>query len=200
MTDKPVIVLTSEHSASGSELFAGGIRTYTAGIALGQRTFGKGTAQIVFDERNCEYMENGEAMKITAYRFFAPDGATNHITGVLPTLLISPENTEQAAMLLINPQPQRLDGYWKLVLAGQTFYLKSDHAKAEENRAAFTELLEALPLSAALYKGSGFATWTLISPEQAAKELGLSFTPAPSPTRRTASLPGRSTLWPPTAS
>ncbi len=177
MTDKPVIVLTSEHSASGSELFAGDIRTYTAGIALGQRTFGKGIAQIVLDERNCPYMEGGEAMKITAYRFFAPDGATNHITGVLPTLLISPENTEAAAMLLSQPEPQRLDGYWKLVLAGQTFYLKASDARTEEYKAAFTELLEALPLSAALYKGSGFATWTLLSPEQAARELGLSFKP-----------------------
>lgn len=177
MTDKPVIVLTSEHSASGSELFAGDIRTYTAGIALGQRTFGKGIAQIVLDERNCPYMEGGEAMKITAYRFFAPDGATNHITGVLPTLLISPENTEAAAMLLSQPEPQRLDGYWKLVLAGQTFYLKASDARTEEYKAAFTELLEALPLSAALYKGSGFATWTLLSPEDAAKELGLSFKP-----------------------
>ncbi len=177
MTDKPVIVLTSEHSASGSELFAGGIRTYDAGIALGQRTFGKGTAQIVFEERNCPYMKNGEAMKITAYRFFAPDGATNHVTGVLPTLLISPENTDKAAMLLTHPEPRRLDGYWKLVLSGQTFYLKSSDAKEEENQAAFTELLEALPLSAALYKGSGAATWTLVSPEQAASELGLSFTP-----------------------
>ncbi len=177
MTDKPVIVLTSEHSASGSELFAGDIRTYTAGIALGQRTFGKGIAQIVLDERNCPYMEGGEAMKITAYRFFAPDGATNHITGVLPTLLISPENTEAAAMLLSQPEPQRLDGYWKLVLAGQTFYLKASDARTEEYKAAFTELLEALPLSAALYKGSGFATWTLLSPEDAARELGLSFKP-----------------------
>ena len=177
MTDKPVIVLTSEHSASGSELFAGGIRTYDAGIALGQRTFGKGTAQIVFEARNCPYMENGEAMKITAYRFFAPDGATNHVTGVLPTLLISPENTEKAAMLLTRPEPRRLDGYWKLVLSGQTFYLKSSDAREEENQAAFTELLEALPLSAALYKGSGAATWTLVSPEQAAGELDLSFTP-----------------------
>ncbi len=177
MTDKPVIVLTSEHSASGSELFAGGIRTYDAGIALGQRTFGKGTAQIVFEERNCPYMKNGEAMKITAYRFFAPDGATNHVTGVLPTLLISPENTDKAAMLLTHPEPRRLDGYWRMVLAGQTFYLKSSDAREEENKAAFTELLEALPLSAALYKGSGAATWTLVSPEQAASELGLSFTP-----------------------
>ena len=177
MTDKPVIVLTSEHSASGSELFARGIPTYDAGIALGQRTFGKGTAQIVFEERNCPYMKNGEAMKITAYRFFAPDGATNHVTGVLPTLLISPENTDKAAMLLTHPEPRRLDGYWKLVLSGQTFYLKSSDAREEENQAAFTELLEALPLSAALYKGSGAATWTLVSPEQAASELGLSFTP-----------------------
>ena len=81
MTDKPVIVLTSEHSASGSELFAGDMRTYQAGIALGQRSFGKGTAQIIFDETNSDVMENGEAMKITTYRFFSPDGATNHVVG-----------------------------------------------------------------------------------------------------------------------
>ena len=74
ITQKPVIVLTSEHSASGSELFAGDIRTYRSGIALGQRTLGKGTAQIVVDETNSDVMEHGEAMKITAYRFFSPDG------------------------------------------------------------------------------------------------------------------------------
>lgn len=176
MTDKPVIVLTSEHSASGSELFAGDIRTYNAGIALGQRTFGKGTAQIVLNERNCEYMKDGEALKITAYRFFSPDGATNHITGVLPTLLISPENAEAAALLLSRPEPREAEGYLKLTLSGHTFYLRTSDARRGESKAAFTELLEALPLSAALYKGSGILSWTLLSPEEAAQELGLSFT------------------------
>lgn len=173
LTDKPVIVLTSEHSASGSELFAGDIRAYDAGIALGQRTFGKGTAQIVLEASNCPYMVDGEAMKITAYRFFAPDGATNHITGVLPTLLISPENTEQAAMLLTSPKPKQASGGIKLELAGHTFYIKREEAVKEENRAAFLELLEALPPSAKLYKGTGSQTWVEIDPGVLATEMDL---------------------------
>lgn len=179
LTDKPVIVLTSENSASGSELFAGDIRAYGAGIALGQRTFGKGTAQIVFDETNCPYMEGGEAMKITTYRFFAPDGATNHIVGVLPTLLISPENTERAAMLLTCAPSSHPENHLKIDLAGQTFYVDLSEALKEENRAALTELLEALPSSAQLRYSTG-QNWDdcpPIAPVALAYHLVLPFTP-----------------------
>lgn len=175
MTDKPVIVLTSEHSASGSELFAGDMRTYQAGIALGQRSFGKGTAQIIFDETNSDVMENGEAMKITTYRFFSPDGATNHVIGVLPTLLISPENTETAALLLTSPKPARANDFLKLELAGQTFYIDIKQAVKPENQPAFVELLEALPPSARLYEGSGFQSWKELTPARLAQQRGLPF-------------------------
>ena len=175
LTDKPVIVLTSAHSASGSELFAGDIRTYTAGIALGQRTFGKGTAQLVLDGRNCEYMEGGEAMKITAYRFFAPDGATNHITGVLPTLLISPENTEAAALLLSCPWSPYPENHLQIELAGQKFCVNLFEALKEESRPALTELLEALPPSArVLYStGKNWEECEPMAPADVAKQLGL---------------------------
>ena len=176
MTDKPVIVLTSEHSASGSELFAGDMRTYRAGIALGQRSFGKGTAQIIFDETNSDVMVGGEAMKITTYRFFSPDGATNHVVGVLPTLLISPENTSAAALLLTSPKPARAKDFLKLELAGQTFYIDVKEAVKAENKAAFVELLEALPPSAKLYEGSGVQSWTQLTPAQLAQQRGLPFT------------------------
>lgn len=176
MTDKPVIVLTSEHSASGSELFAGDMRTYRAGIALGQRSFGKGTAQIIFDETNSDVMVGGEAMKITTYRFFSPDGATNHVVGVLPTLLISPENTSAAALLLTSPKPARAKDFLKLELAGQTFYIDVKEAVKAENKAAFVELLEALPPSAKLYEGSGVQSWTQLTPAQLAQQRGLTFT------------------------
>ena len=175
VTQKPVIVLTSEHSASGSELFAGDIRTYRSGIALGQRTLGKGTAQIVVDGSNSTVMENGEAMKITAYRFFSPDGATNHIVGILPTLLISPDNTEAAALLLANPKPQRAEGWLKLEIASQEFYIDAKAALNEENKAAFTELLEAIPPSAKLYEGAGVQMWNEVQPAQLAQKRGLSF-------------------------
>lgn len=179
LTDKPLIVLTSEHSASGSELFAGDIRSYGAGIGLGQRTFGKGTAQIVLNEDNCVYMEGGEALKITAYRFFAPDGAGNHITGVLPTLLISPENTERAALLLSCPWSPYPEHHLQIELAGQKFCVNLVKALKEENRPALTELLEALPPSARLLYSTG-ENWEAcepMSPAAVAEKLGLSFTP-----------------------
>ena len=183
LTDKPVIVLTSENSASGSELFAGDIRSYGAGIALGQRTFGKGTAQLVLEESNCEYMVDGEALKITAYRFFSPDGATNHILGVLPTLLISPENTEAAAMLLSTGWSPYPENHLQIDLAGQTFVVNLFKAMEEENTAAFTELLEALPPSAELFYGNGKAgadgnQWHPITLTELVERLGLKdFTP-----------------------
>ncbi|NBI09030.1 PDZ domain-containing protein [Colidextribacter sp. OB.20] len=179
LTDMPVIILTSEHSASGAELFAGDIRAYGAGISLGQRTFGKGTAQLVLNGTNCPYMENGEALKVTAYRFFAPDGATNYITGVLPTLLISPENTERAAMLLSCAWSPSPENHLQLELAGQRFCVNVGEALEEENVSAFTELLEALPPSARLLYSTG-QSWEEcqpVSPAALAEELGLPFTP-----------------------
>lgn len=177
LSDKPVIVLTSSHSASGAELFAGDIRDYGAGIAVGQRTFGKGTAQLVLDETRSDLLSGGEALKITVYRFFSPEGTTNHIVGVLPTLLVSQENTQAVGLLLGRAKPARADGFYKLELAGQTFYLDGADAQGE-TAAAFTELLEALPPSAALYRGSGTQIWEEVAPAQAALELRLTgYTP-----------------------
>ena len=177
LSDKPVIVLTSPHSASGAELFSGDIRDYGAGIAVGQRTFGKGTAQLVLDETHSSLLSGGEALKVTVYRFFSPDGTTNHVVGVLPTLLVSEENTQAVGLLLSRAKPARAEGFYKLELAGQTFYLDGADAQGE-TAAAFTELLEALPPSAALYQGSGTQIWEGITPAQAARALGLTgYTP-----------------------
>ena len=177
LTDKPLVILTSPHSASGSELFAAAIRDYEAGIALGQRTFGKGIAQNIYDESNTTGIFDGDCLKITTLRFFSPDGTTNHIIGVLPTLVIYAENAPAAALLLGQKEPSRAAGYLKLSLAGQHFYLKTSAALNADNRAAFTELLEALPPSALLYKGTGTRTWTEISPADLAREKQLELTP-----------------------
>jgi hypothetical protein len=114
-------------------------------------------------------------MKITSYRFYSPDGVTNHVIGVLPTLVISQENTAAVAALLASPQPSRADGMLKLELAGLTFYLDPTQAVAS-SRAAFIELLEALPPSATLYQGSGLNSWSATTPAKVAKKLGLSLT------------------------
>lgn len=177
LTDKPAILLLSPHSASGAELFAGAIRDYGAGIAVGQRTFGKGIAQLVFDTSNAEGFAEGEALKITAYRFYSPDGTTNHLVGILPSLVVSQENTEQAALLLQYGEPARAEDYLRLELAGYVFYIDLAEAMSIEKRGAFTELLEALPPSAKLFQGTGESKWTEITPAQLARDRRLPLRP-----------------------
>jgi len=177
LTDKPAILLLSPHSASGAELFAGAIRDYGAGIAVGQRTFGKGIAQLVFDTGNAEGFAEGEALKITAYRFYSPDGTTNHLVGILPSLVVSQENTEQAALLLRYGEPARAEDYLRLELAGYVFYIDLAEAMSIEKRGAFTELLEALPPSAKLFQGTGESKWTEITPAQLARDRRLPLRP-----------------------
>lgn len=150
LTDKPLVVLTSPHSASAAELFAAAVRDYNAGIAIGQRTYGKGIAQHVYDETTHPDLFDGDCLKITVYRFFSPKGTTNDTVGVIPTLLLSPENTPEAALLLSAPQPEQPDGSLKLELDGQTFYIELAKALEEANSAALTELLRPFPLRPAV--------------------------------------------------
>jgi len=176
LTDKPLIVLTSDYSASGSELFSAAIRDRGAGIGLGQRTFGKGVAQYVFNEDNFPGFFDGDCLKITVYRFFSPDGATNDTLGVIPTLLVPPEHTGTIALLLSSPKPELAAGHLQLKLAGHTFYVNQELACQEENQLALTQLFQALPPSAQISLGVGGA-WASTTPEQAAEQLGLEFIP-----------------------
>lgn len=41
----PMAVLTSEHTASAAEIFAGAIRDFNRGTLIGTKTFGKGIVQ-----------------------------------------------------------------------------------------------------------------------------------------------------------
>jgi len=175
LTDKPLIVLTSAYSASGAESFAGDARDHGFGIGVGQRTFGKGIAQTVFSKNNTKGLFEGDAFKITTDRFFSPNGTTNHVIGVLPTLLVSGEHAATIAQLLSAAEARRTTTQLKLELAGHTFYINLKDALDEANTAAFTELLEALPPSATLYRSVYGHRWDEVTPEQFSKYYKLDF-------------------------
>lgn len=175
LTDQPLIILTDSNSASASELFSAAIRDYRAGIALGERTYGKGIAQIVLDEETNPELFDGDALKVTSYRFYSPFGVTNDTIGVIPTLLMSQEYAPAAAMLLTASQPEDSQGYWMLNLASCTFYISQEQAGQTEYRDAFDQLLEALPPSAQLKQGLGGNQWITVSPAYAAQSLGLNY-------------------------
>lgn len=178
ITEHPAILLTTGSTASSAELFSGALRDYGAGIAVGQRTFGKGIAQQAFDQTVLPDLFHGDALKMTTYRFFSPDGTTNDGLGVFPTLLISPENIYPVALLLSNALNTSGSQLLDLELAGSSFCIDLELAAAEPYRSALTELLEALPPSAKLFYYDETLDWVEPTPSQAAQYLGLTdYTP-----------------------
>ena len=152
LTEAPAVVLIDPYSASASEIFAGGIRASRAGISVGSRTFGKGVAQVVYDESSSSLFD-GDALKLTIYRFYLLDGNTTDRIGVIPTLLVPVDCAEKVAQLLSEKEPSSPDGYLRLTLADWDFYVDLETARGEA--VAFSALLSALAPDTEIALGSG---------------------------------------------
>ena len=150
LTDKPAIVLMDSGSASASEIFAGGVLGTGSGIVIGTRSYGKGVAQILYDESNCPYL-HGDAVKVTAYRFYCAGGNTTDRIGVVPTLYI-PQDQAVAAARLLSGEKTKDSAYLHLVLNGCDFYIDIPAAK-ESSSAVLEAILTALTPDAELYWG-----------------------------------------------
>ena len=150
LTDKPAIVLVDSGSASASEIFAGGILGTSSGIVIGTRSYGKGVAQVLFDESNCPYL-HGDAVKVTAYRFYCAGGNTTDRIGVIPTLFL-PQAQAAAAARLLSGEKAKDGEYLHLVLNGCDFYIDIPAAR-ESSSTALEAILTALTPSAVLCWG-----------------------------------------------
>jgi carboxyl-terminal processing protease len=67
-TEIPMVVITSEGSASASEIVAGALQDYDRAILVGQRTFGKGLVQTT---RPLSY---NAQLKVTTAKYYIPSG------------------------------------------------------------------------------------------------------------------------------
>ena len=68
--DMPLVVLTSKHSASASEIVAGAIQDHDRGLIVGETTFGKGLVQTIMPLRQLR----GYALALTTARYYTPSG------------------------------------------------------------------------------------------------------------------------------
>ena len=150
LTDKPAIVLMDSGSASASEIFAGGVLGTGSGIVIGTRSYGKGVAQVLYDESNCPYL-HGDAVKVTAYRFYCAGGNTTDRIGVVPTLYI-PQDQAVAAARLLSGEKTKDSAYLHLVLNGCDFYIDVPAAK-ESSSTVLEAILTALTPGAEIYWG-----------------------------------------------
>ena len=174
LTDRPAIVLINGDSASAAEILAGGIRAARAGVLVGTRSYGKGTAQIVLDEQFSPTIFHGDALRLTAYRFYNADGNTPDVFGVLPTLPVDDALSAQAAKLLAARRPETGDSL-KLTLCGWDFFVDLADARKAENAAAFSALLAALPPQAKIECSLGDQV-SAMDARQAAAACGVSYT------------------------
>ena len=90
----PLFVLVNKGSASASEIVAGAIQDSGRGKLLGERTFGKGVVQQIFN------FSDGSGAAITTSEYFTPnERSINHI-GIEPDILVEPvEDSEQDMQL-----------------------------------------------------------------------------------------------------
>lgn len=90
----PLFVLVNEGSASASEIVAGAIQDTGRGKLMGEKTFGKGVVQQVFN------LSDGSGVAITTSEYFTPsERSINHI-GIEPDILVEPvEDSEQDMQL-----------------------------------------------------------------------------------------------------
>lgn len=171
VTQDPLVVLVNENSASASEAFAAGVRDAGRGIVVGTRTYGKGVAQIICDQEEFGTYFSGDAMKITAYRFYSARGTTTDRIGVIPTLLVDDQYAAQVAAALCASTQGATDGRLMLQVDEQYFVLDPE----ELEPGVFAALLSALPPSAQLWLGRDTYYWDEITMDQAAQRWGVAY-------------------------
>ena len=165
LTQKPLILLVNENSASASELVASNVRDTGRGIVVGSRTFGKGVAQSVLDEDSDPEHFDGDCLKVTTARFYSIGGNSNDMMGVIPTLLVDDGYTEAvAAALALGSET----GSELCIIPGAApFYVDPD---ADDD--VLSALLEAIPPQISVFY-SGGGTFFPYTPTEVAERLGL---------------------------
>lgn len=78
----PMVVLIDSGSASASEIVAGALQDHRRAVIMGERSFGKGSVQSLFQ------LDRNHAVKITTARYFTPAGRSVQEGGIDPDIRV----------------------------------------------------------------------------------------------------------------
>ncbi len=82
--DLPIVVLVNGGSASASEIVTGALQDHHRAVVVGQKTFGKGSVQVILP------LTKDEAIKLTIARYYLPSGRTIQAKGITPDIIVYP--------------------------------------------------------------------------------------------------------------
>jgi carboxyl-terminal processing protease len=103
--DLPLVVLVNGGTASASEIVAGALRDYDRGPLIGERTFGKGSVQLVYD------LSDKSSLHVTVARWLTPDRHRIDGEGLIPDVEVLLSEADRASGA--DPQLERAIAYFK---------------------------------------------------------------------------------------
>ena len=81
--DVPIILLVNGESASASEVLTGALKDNDWATIVGEKTFGKGIAQGIFN------LPDGSGLKLTTAYYYTPSGECIHKLGIEPDVTVA---------------------------------------------------------------------------------------------------------------
>ncbi|HAC63446.1 MAG TPA: carboxyl-terminal protease [Cyanothece sp. UBA12306] len=85
LTEDPLVVLVNQGTASASEILAGALQDNGRAILIGEKTFGKGLIQSLFE------LPDGAGLAITVAKYETPDHKDIHQLGITPDEVVAQE-------------------------------------------------------------------------------------------------------------
>lgn len=82
----PLVTLVNGGSASASEIVSGALQDHKRSIIVGQKTFGKGSVQVVLPIT----ADKSEGIKLTIAKYYLPSGRTIQAKGITPDIIAYP--------------------------------------------------------------------------------------------------------------
>jgi len=135
----PMVVLVNEGSASASEIVAGALQYHNRAVIVGERTFGKGTVQVLKEN------PDGSAIKVTSAQYLTPGDISIQGVGIVPDIQLSASfvDAERGISLDTARRVRREDSLEARLLSDKTTQRSAVHtlrylyapAKEEEERA-----------------------------------------------------------------
>ncbi len=95
LIEEPVYVLINKNSASSSEILAAALQDHKKATLVGEKSYGKGSVQSIFE------LTNGDYLKLTVAHFHSPKRTKINQVGVTPDLKYPANKTLKRTRMLI---------------------------------------------------------------------------------------------------
>ncbi len=104
--DYPIVLLVNAGSASASEIVAGALKNHNRALVVGQRTFGKGSVQVLYERG----FANNSALKLTTAQYLTPGDISIQSVGVTPHVESLPMRADEERLdLVVEPRYRESD-------------------------------------------------------------------------------------------